>query len=76
MSSVYTKRYVHCIHNIGGTWHCCINFKLSGKSIKCASGGTVRVYPYDEQDPVGPKRTHKDTLVKAQKAMTENKNAS
>ena len=53
-----------------------VNLKLSGKSVKCASGGTVRVYPYDEQDPVGPKRTHKDTLAQAQRAMAENKNAS
>ena len=72
MSSVYTKRFIRLqiVHNV------CLLLNLSGKSVKCASGGTVRVYPYDEQDPVGPKRTHKDTLVQAQRAMTENKNAS
>lgn len=45
------------------------NFILLGKSVKCESGGTVRVYPYDESDPTGPKRTHEETLEHAKKAV-------
>lgn len=49
---------------------------LLGKSVKCASGGTVRVYPYDERSPTGPKRTHVGTVDHAKKAIAENKSVS
>ena len=48
---------------------------IIGKSVKCASGGTVTVYPY-EQSPTGPKRTHVDTIDHAEKAIAENKSVS
>ena len=54
----------------------CMTIELLGKPVKCASGGTVRGFLYDEQDPIGPKRTHQDTLVHAQRAMAQNKNVS
>ena len=52
------------------------SFIVEGKSVKCASGWSVRVYPYNEQHPTGPKRNHQDTLIYAQRAMTEDKTVS
>lgn len=35
--------------------------------------GTVQVYPYDENDPCGPSRDHKHTLLHAQEAISTGK---
>lgn len=31
----------------------------------------MRVYPYDAEDPVGPKRTHEDTTEHAKRAIAD-----
>ena len=43
---------------------------LSGKSAKVGSRGTVRVYPYIEDNPTGPRRTHQINLDLAAEAAT------
>ena len=35
---------------------------LVGKSVKCGARETVRVFPYDEETPTGPKRSHDRTV--------------
>lgn len=36
----------------------------------CGSGGSVRVFPYDEKDPTGPKRTHTESIEQAKQAAS------
>ena len=43
---------------------------IIGKSVSCGSKGTVRVLPYKESDPTGPRRTHKGTVDTAEKAAS------
>lgn len=49
----------------------CIYLHTSiGKSVKVGSGGSVRVYPYIEDNPTGPKQTHEKTMEHALKAVS------
>ena len=47
------------------SWYVCI-----GKSVSCGSKGTVRVLPYMESDPSGPRRTHRETVDAAKAAAS------
>lgn len=47
-----------------------------GESVTRESGGTIRVFPYDEQDPTGPPRTHEESMEQAKKAAETGKAVS
>lgn len=49
---------------------------ILGKSVKCSStsSGTVRVWPYMEDNPCGPQRSHADTVNHGEKATSEGSN--
>lgn len=40
-----------------------------GKSVKCGAKGTVRVFPYNEETPTGPKRCHEGTVNHGKEAL-------
>ncbi|XP_028518623.1 uncharacterized protein LOC110251203 [Exaiptasia diaphana] len=49
----------------------CLRCLQSGKSIQTAKGGNVLVYPFNETDPSGPKRTKEGFMSDAQKAVVQ-----
>ena len=50
----------------------CFRCKQPGRSVTTAKGGTVHVFPFNMNDPTGPKRTHTETIDFAELASQEN----
>ena len=50
----------NCIQFNG--FHGCFHCKQPGKSVTTTKGGTVHVFPFNMNDPTGPKRTHSETI--------------
>ncbi|KAK3107561.1 hypothetical protein FSP39_017346 [Pinctada imbricata] len=48
---------------------CCSKCVQSGKNRRTATGGNVRIFPYDERNPTGPKRSHEMMLRNAREAL-------
>ena len=40
--------------------------------MKCGARGTVRVFPYNEETPTGPKRSHDGTVNHGKEAVALN----
>lgn len=51
----------------------CIKCLQPGQNVRTVSGGNVRVFPYKEEDPTGPKRNHMDCLKNANTALETGK---
>lgn len=43
----------------------------AGKSVNVGVRGTVRVFPYLENDPTGQKRSHQETLDQGKQAISD-----
>lgn len=48
----------------------CFRCTQKGKTFKSAKGGSIHVFPYDENDPTGPKRTKEMCMVSGHEAYT------
>lgn len=55
-------------------FHGCFKCKQVGQTVKTAKkGGHVHAFPFDFDDPKGPKRTHEETLEESRQAAAQRK---
>lgn len=66
---VANNKVIDPTHNTDTSSFIIIQLICEGKSIRCGGGGTTRVYPYDEMNPTGPKRTQDETIKQARDAV-------
>ena len=55
-------------------FHGCFKCKQAGQTVKTGGkGGHVHAFPFDFDDPEGPKRTHEETLEESRQAAAQRK---
>jgi hypothetical protein len=74
IAGIYDKPARYAVINMvqyNGSYGCtkCLQ---SGESLRTESGGTTRVYPYNQEDPAGPKRTDINNQTHLKMATTKN----
>ncbi|XP_028417094.1 uncharacterized protein LOC114541355 [Dendronephthya gigantea] len=51
----------------------CLKCKQAGETFRTEKGGIVHSYPFKQDNPKGPERTHEETLEHAKQAVTDGK---
>ena len=51
----------------------CSKCKQPGESVRTEKGGTVLTFPFKNDDPKGPERTHQETIEDAKQAVIDDK---